>query len=141
MAAPFNLQAGQSVYAKVVAFNAIGSSIESAVGNGAILKLSWVPDAPVLSQDLASSTKTQIAVTWQDGAFNGGQTVTSYRLYSTEQGSSNNWQLIASDILLKTFIVVDLTPGVTYSIKIQALNSIGYSVDSNVVTALAAVVP
>jgi len=43
--------------------------------------------------------------------------------------------------LIKSYTVVDLTPGVTYSIKIQSQNSIGYSAESNVVTALAAVVP
>jgi hypothetical protein len=58
MAAPFSLSAGASVYAKVVAYNSIGDSIESAVGNGAILMLSLKPDAPILTQNLESTTKT-----------------------------------------------------------------------------------
>jgi hypothetical protein len=72
MAAPYNLAAGTSVYAKVISYNSIGNSVESPVGNGAIIKLSLKPDAPVLSQNLESSTKTQIGLTWQDGVYNGG---------------------------------------------------------------------
>lgn len=43
-AAPFNLATGASIFAKVIAYNSIGDSLESAVGNGAVLKLSLVPD-------------------------------------------------------------------------------------------------
>jgi hypothetical protein len=57
MAAPYNLAAGASIYAKVVAYNSIGDSTESAVGNGAVVKLSLVPDAPVLTQDKSATTR------------------------------------------------------------------------------------
>lgn len=50
--------AGASVLAKIVAYNSIGDSIKSPVGGGALLKLSSVPDAPVLTQNVATSTKT-----------------------------------------------------------------------------------
>lgn len=42
---PFYLEWGASIYAKVSATNIIGTSEESAVGNGAIMLT--VPDAPV----------------------------------------------------------------------------------------------
>ena len=73
MAAPYNLAIGASVFAKIVAYNSIGDSFESAVGNGALIALSGVPDAPILTQNIASTTKTQIGVTWTDGVYNGGQ--------------------------------------------------------------------
>lgn len=48
--APFMLPWGSIVYAKVVAFNAYGDSIESAVGSSNIIMTE--PDAPVgLSED------------------------------------------------------------------------------------------
>jgi len=49
MAAPFNLITGSNVLVYVIATNSIGSSSASAVGSGAIVKLSLIPDAPTLS--------------------------------------------------------------------------------------------
>jgi hypothetical protein len=49
---PYNLEAGAGIFAKVIAYNSIGDSPESAVGNGALLKLSLVPDAPILEQNI-----------------------------------------------------------------------------------------
>jgi len=46
LASPFNLLVGDSVYASVIAINDIGPSPQSAVGNGAIIAISTVPDAP-----------------------------------------------------------------------------------------------
>lgn len=71
-AEPYNLPSGASVLAKVIAYNSIGDSLESAVGDGAILVLSLVPDAPILQKNVGSSTKTQIGVKWTDGVYNGG---------------------------------------------------------------------
>jgi len=47
MASPFNLIVGDSVYASVVAINGIGSSPSSPAGNGAVIAISTVPDAPI----------------------------------------------------------------------------------------------
>jgi hypothetical protein len=58
MAAPHSLAPGASVYAKVIAYNSIGDSVESPTGNGAIVKLSLIPDTPILSQNEESTTKT-----------------------------------------------------------------------------------
>jgi len=80
MAAPYNLAAGASVYAKVLAYNSIGSSIESAVGNGAVVKLSSIPDAPILTQDKSATNRRQVALVWTDGAYNGGQPVIDYQI-------------------------------------------------------------
>lgn len=45
---PYLLPTGASVLVKVIAYNSIGESPESPVGNGALVKLSYVPDAPIL---------------------------------------------------------------------------------------------
>jgi hypothetical protein len=44
---PFNLALGESIYAKVIAFNTIGDSPDSSPGNGAIVSIVVAPDAPV----------------------------------------------------------------------------------------------
>jgi hypothetical protein len=46
MLAPYRLTQGVSVFARIIAINEMGESQESAGGNGAVLKLSVVPDAP-----------------------------------------------------------------------------------------------
>lgn len=43
--APFNLILGDSIFAKIVAINAYGSSLESIPGNGA--PVVFAPDAPM----------------------------------------------------------------------------------------------
>lgn len=73
MAAPFNLQRGTSVFAKVLARNVMGQSAYSTAGNGAILKLSVVPDAPVnLLRNDEFTLSGQVSITWSDGLSNGG---------------------------------------------------------------------
>lgn len=47
MAPPFNLGLGASVYASVICMNGVGNSPQSSVGNGAIIEVSVVPDAPI----------------------------------------------------------------------------------------------
>jgi hypothetical protein len=47
MESPYALTPGTSVFAKVMARNVMGESAISTQGNGAILKLSVTPDAPI----------------------------------------------------------------------------------------------
>lgn len=98
MSAPYSLQTGASVLAKVVAYNAIGDSPESAVGNGALVMMSFVPGPPVLTKNVAVSTKTQIGVQWTNAANNGGQPIIDYRV-SYDQGTNGlSYIVVASGI-------------------------------------------
>jgi hypothetical protein len=64
MSAPFSLNWGAGVYAKIVATNIYGSSTESAVGNGAVLIT--YPDAPINFGEVVSMrTSTSITFSWQ----------------------------------------------------------------------------
>ena len=77
--APFNLLQGYSVFIKIVAKNAYGSSADSTPGNGAIIVL--VPEAPInLANDPLVTTKSVIGFTWDEGANNGGEEVIDYRI-------------------------------------------------------------
>lgn len=59
----------------------MGESAQSTGGNGAVLKLSVVPDAPVsLARDSDNTWEGQITVTWRDGASDGGQPIDYYRV-------------------------------------------------------------
>ena len=58
MAAPFSLITGSNVLVTVTATNSIGTSAQSPVGSGAIIRLSFVPDAPLLAVDSLVTTKT-----------------------------------------------------------------------------------
>jgi hypothetical protein len=59
----------------------MGSSSISTQGNGAILKLSTVPNAPVtLSRDNLNTLSGEITLNWLEGSENGGQAVDYYRV-------------------------------------------------------------
>lgn len=72
-AAPFSLDLADSVLARVTAYNIIGSSELSDSGNGAVIAITISPDAPVnLLRDDSQTSPTQVGLTWEDGAYNGG---------------------------------------------------------------------
>lgn len=70
---------GSSIYAKVIAINYYGASVESDAGNGAII-LTY-PDAPVnVAEDYSKRQAYVLAITWLEGAANGGTPVIDYRV-------------------------------------------------------------
>jgi hypothetical protein len=61
--AAYNLDGGDSVYAKVVAVNAYGETAQSAEGNGAYY--TRVPDSPQnLAEDITQRTSVTDGLTW-----------------------------------------------------------------------------
>ena len=78
--APFDLQLGYNIDAKIVATNAYGSSSESAVGGGAVILL--VPDSPVNLRNVVSITAdNQVGLKWDDGYSNGGSVIIDYEVW------------------------------------------------------------
>ena len=71
-AAPYNLVAGSSVFAKVKATNSIGSSAYSLVGNGAVLTAPSAPAAPIIA-----ISGTDVTITWPAPA-SGSTPITGY---------------------------------------------------------------
>ena len=79
-ASPFSLALGDQINAKVIAYNAYGDSVESAVGGGAVIQL--VPDAPINFVNVPSITRdTVIGLSWQDGLSNGGTSIIDYEIF------------------------------------------------------------
>lgn len=88
---PFEIEWATSVWATVLATNIYGSSGTSEPGNGATIVT--VPDAPInVANDAEQTTATQIGITWDEGVFNGGKTVTDYRI-TYDQGY-NSWAIL-----------------------------------------------
>lgn len=78
-AGAFQLPWGSSIWAKVIAINLYGESVESVEGNGAIILT--IPDSPVsLTEDYPQRVATTLAITWVEGAHDGGSPVIDYRV-------------------------------------------------------------
>lgn len=76
-AAPYSLVFGDSVFAKVVAYNYYGESAESDSANGAVILL--VPDSPILlTENSAVTTAYVIGFSWLDGVSTGGTPIIDY---------------------------------------------------------------
>jgi hypothetical protein len=63
MLSPYYFTWGASIFAKVIATNKYGDSLESDIGNGAILMTN--PDAPMFVQEnISLRSPTSISITW-----------------------------------------------------------------------------
>lgn len=138
LAAPYNVDGGDSIYAKVVAVNVYGETTQSTEGNGAYY--TRVPDQPInLAEDISVRSSTTDGLTWADGINNGGVPIIDYRVNMREQGGT--YTVIATGITTQSHTATGLTLGVTYEFAVEARNSVGYSSPSNSVTILHALMP
>lgn len=137
---PFNLELNSEVWAKVVATNAYGDSPASEAGNGALTKL--VPDAPVSLENNASITDAyNIGLTWQDGASDGGQPVLDYQIWWAHN-TDTEFTLLATAVSTNYFTATEtFVHGDLYKFKVQARNSVGYSLDSEIAVIRASRIP
>ena len=77
---PFTLTLGETVDAKVIAYNKYGSSGVSVVGNGATIIA--VPEAPVnLRSDGSVTSASVIGLIWEDGSTDNGDPILDYTLF------------------------------------------------------------
>lgn len=138
-ASPFLLQLGDSIYATVTATNVYGESSASSEGNGATLLT--VPDRPVgLSTNIATNTKSVITVTWNNGLSTGGSPIIDYRLsWDASTGAGLVYSVLATGLTSKSYTTTQtLTAGAFYTFRVEARNSVGYSLMSSSYQILAA---
>jgi hypothetical protein len=137
--APFNLDWGDNVKAKIVAINIYGDSIESILGGDAILVTT--PGAPIsVTEVYAERSKSTLALSWSQPAFTGGEALSNFRVKIVEQGGS--YTLTVDLAAIQTsFKATGLTAGRTYEFRVQSQNSYGYSADSSVLSLLCAFIP
>lgn len=136
LTSPFDLTWGSEVVAKLIATNIWGNSAESAAGGGAFLLK--VGDAPINLKELPDyRTATTLALSWENGKSSGGIPVLDYRVTLISPGK----ELITPGIKPRSIIFTDLTPGVTYTISVEAYNVNGYSRPSAPLSLLCAYKP
>jgi hypothetical protein len=114
--APFNLDWGESVKAKIVATNSYGDSLVSELGGDAILVTT--PGAPIsVTEVYADRSKSTLALSWSEPAFTGGESLSNFRVKIVEQGGSYTFtvDLAASQTSYKA---TGLTAGKTYEFRV-----------------------
>ena len=78
-----------------------------------------------------------IGFTWNNGISTGGSPIIDYRI--TYDQSTGNYIELEDGVLARTYqTTVVLTAGATYRFKIEARNSVGYSLESGELVILAA---
>ena len=110
---PFSLDWGDSVFAKVVAVNSYGNSLESSEGNGA--KIITAPDAPEnLVNNAAATSSSQIGLSWAAPLSDGGSEITSYTVSYDLESNGAYFIPIASGVTTTSFIAYGMSKGSTY---------------------------
>jgi hypothetical protein len=138
LAAPYNVDGGDSIWAKVSAVNAFGESARSTEGNGAVY--SNVPNAPVnLQEDISAKIDNNVKLTWDDGPNNGGLTIIDYRVNT--QNLQGDWVELVSGVSDRTYTISSTQLGTTFYFAVEARNVLGYSVFSDTLQVLNALVP
>ena len=127
---PYSLTKGDHIFAKVIAVNFYGDSEYSDEGNGAVTQL--VPDAPLnLANNAAITDANNIGLTWSPGLDDGGAVVIDYKLWfalsNEEYTEANSVEGILDELYTLTRDFVD---GSNYKLKLQARNSVGFSLFS-----------
>lgn len=79
---------------------------------------------------------TQVGFVWTDGD-NGGKPITDYRI---EKFENDEWQVI-EQTQQKQYLATELQPGVNHKFRVSALNEVGYSLVSEEIQILTAVIP
>ena len=139
---PFFIQDSQNIIAKVTAINAIGDSIVSSQGSGAVMPIADVaPDPPTSFVRIdESTTQTQVAFHWHAPANDGGDTVIDYAI-EMDANNDNSYTEVATGVTAISYTQTGLTSGTSYKFKVRARNSVGFSVYSSVFTIVAATKP
>jgi hypothetical protein len=95
------------------------------------------PDAPInLANVPGITTGSQIGLVWEDGAIDGGADVTDYTL--SWDRAIGSWEVLDTGVLTQSYTVTGLTASLTYSFKVQSVNSHGISDYSDPISILSA---
>jgi len=93
-------------------------------GNGA--RLVTTPNPPTnVRNDILVTSANQIGIIWDDGAYDGGQPITDYKILY-EQGDGV-YTVLFENVIERRYTLFGVTTGITYSFKVSAHNSEGYS--------------
>jgi titin len=132
------LDVGEEYDFKVRARNDVGLSPFSAASRFMAAKLPAKPSAPTSS----SADRTTIVVDWT-APYNGGTPITNYKvMWNLGGGGTDFFELFTtSDASTFSYTRSGLTTGETYQFKVVAINFIGESEASDILSVIAATVP
>lgn len=85
------------------------------------------------------TTLSQIGLSWDEGAANGGSPVIDYRVWYATDPSS--YSILDAGVLSTNFVATSLVMGTTYYFKVQSRTIYGFSEYSDPVVILAASKP
>jgi hypothetical protein len=123
------------VYRVVVSATGGATSVTSSTGALTVPPVITVPDAP--SSVTGTAGDTQVSLTWNAPASNGGAAITDYVIQYSSNGGTN-WTTFNDGTSTNTSAAVSgLTNGTSYIFKVAATNSAGtgsYSSNSSSVT-------
>ena len=111
--------------------NALGNSDES---NTTSVIPKTVPSGPTITSIVAGNST---AIIYFTSGSNGGSVITNYK-YSINGAA---YELLDSSITTSPIRITGLSNGTTYTIKLRAVNEVGDSVDSNIVSVIPKTVP
>ena len=134
-----NLTPNQPYQFRVFAVNAIGTSESSLITSGTLVPRqttlvptpTTVPGAPTNLQ--ANVGNGEVALSWTAPSDNGGSSITGYTVQQSVD-SGTTWTASTFTLFGTTATATGLTNGEQYSFQVLAVNSIGISAPSNVIT-------
>jgi hypothetical protein len=119
---------GTSYPIQIIAVNSAGEGVPS---DSVSATPASVPPAP--TSLIATSGNGQLSIAFTQTS-NGGSAITNYQ-YSVNGGS-----FISSGVTVSPVIIMGLSNGISYSIRLQAVNGVGESLPSSTVTATPGIV-
>lgn len=100
-----------------------------------------VPDTPInLAEDISVRTSTTDGISWADGAHDGGLPVLDYRVSKRVTGETD-YIVAVEGLITSSYTLDSLTLGVTYEVVVESRNDVGYSLQTDYLTILHALVP
>jgi hypothetical protein len=115
ISAPYNLEYGDNIYAKLLATNIFGDSPVSNSGGGATVVV--VPDAPIdLIKDTTVSSKSIIKFSWTEAAFNGGMPVIDFQIIFDQ--AEGLYITLDTTTATEYTTAFEVSPGSTYSFAV-----------------------
>jgi titin len=145
-AAPYNLQRGDEIIARVRATNVLGAGTFSADSTSTTALTVSLPDDPAAApiRVEVGSTETSIVVNMPaiTGDAAGGMTILSYSLEMDDGSGFTALVGDATDSVATSYTATGLTTGASYSFRYRVRNEVGWSANpSPVLATYAAVAP